>query len=239
MSRTGATLLSALAVFMIGATASASASAQRFIGHSCTKHAGSGVKYKTEANCLKQESPGSGEWEHVELASGTKVVGTGGVAKLKGEILNKEAIITCTKSTFVAEFEKGGASTGKAIFEECKVGNSTETFTNCTVIDITMSSTGQLVGSPVEEEIKKTPAAEDLATVEIKNKGEKSCAQKGGFPLAGTQKCKLPSGEALKVEHEIECLSGGSSLEFNGKKGATFEGTEKVKLESKEEWAAE
>jgi hypothetical protein len=239
MSRTGATLLSALAVFAVGTTASASASAQRFIGHSCTKLSGAGVKFKSESECLKQEGVGSGEWEHVELTNGTKAVGTIGVSKLKGEILSKEVIITCSKGTLTAEFEKGGASKGKAVFEECKIGNSKETFTGCGVLNISISSAGQLVGSPVEDELKPKSGAKDLAEIAVEPAGEASCADTGVYPLEGTQKCKLPSGETLKVEHEINCTPAGSSLEFNGKKGATFEGIEKVKLESKAEWAGE
>jgi hypothetical protein len=241
MSRVKFLMVLALATCAVTAVASSSALAFRFVERPCEARAIrlQGRLWLNRGECENFEpATETGTWQHKTAL--IIIEGTSGVSKLKGEILGAEALVTCNKDTFTGELEEGGASKGKVIFEECKVGNSKETFVNCEVPNIEFNFKDQLVGSakPYEDEFK--PASGELfVEIKIKNKGEKSCLQKGTFPVKGTQTCKLPGQETFSKEHEIKCETSGSKLEFNGKKGATYEGTDKVKSTSGVEWAVE
>jgi hypothetical protein len=232
MSRIRLIVLSLAAVTAIGAVASASASAHAFLD--CQKVAAGTGKW-TDSKC---SVAGTGEWETKEVASGTKAVGTSGVSKLKSKLLGAEILITCKKDAFKGELETAGASKGEVTFEECSASSSGSELTNCEVPNIKFKFTDQLVGTPVEDEFKPAVAGKPFVEIVINNKGAKTCLEKGTFPVEGTQKCELPSGGTFLAEHEIKCTPTGSSLKFNKTEEATFESTEKVKLESGGNWAA-
>jgi hypothetical protein len=222
-------LVSVVAMFVVGAFASASASAHTFL--TCLSR----EKGQWEDSlCSKASS--SGKWETSEVANATKVEGTSGISKLKGELLSAEILITCKKDIFKGELETGGKSKGEVTFEECSAGNSKETFTACEVPTIKFKFIDELVLEENTETKEKEIADEfkpasgtTFVTIVIKNKEGKSCTEKGEFPTKGTQICLLPQGTLFKVLHNIACEPRGSHLEFNSK-AATFESTESVVL---------
>jgi hypothetical protein len=240
MSRIRLILLSLAAITAIGAVTSASASAHRFIAPTCKEGTNAEAKkWGNEKKCIER-NPAAGEtgkWEHNEVLG--KVKGTSGVSKLKSMLLGAEILITCKKDTFSGELEAKGATKGEVTFEECSASSSGSELTNCEVPNIKFKFTDQLVGSPVEDEFKPAVAGKPFVEIVIKNKGAKICLEKGTFPVEGTQKCELPSGETFKTEHEIKCTPAGSSLKFNKTETATFESTDTVKLEAGGEWAVE
>jgi hypothetical protein len=220
----------------IGAAASTTASAVRFVENRCVEKTilSQGRHWETFTECQLQTTRDNlGRWQH-NTALGA-VAGTSAESELSGTIGEAEVIVKCKADTFTGELEEGGASKGKVIFEKCSVGNKKETFTKCEVPNIEFKFKDQLVGSPIEDEFKP---ASGTTFVEITIKGT-SCIIKGTYPVTGTQICKLPSGETFKVDHTIECTPAGSKLEFNKHPGATFKGSETVELTAQPEWAVE
>jgi|ERR1700733_11052983 len=234
MSRIRFILLSAVAVVVMSAFASATASAHRYV--ECLKaEAGKGT-YE-ESKCEKAKA--GGEWEKFEIAD-VKFTGTGGISKLKSSLLKAEIVITCNKAAYAGELEIAGAGKGEVTLEECSIGNGKEPFSNCEVPNIKFSLVGALVEnakSEIEEEFKPTSGTTfvDLA---IRNKGEKACAEKGTFPVKGTQMCEFSSGKIFNVTHEIACKPAGSHLSFDGEV-ATFESDRSIGTASNDAWAVE
>ncbi len=216
-----------------GAFASATASAHRFV--ECLKVAAGSKGAYEESKCEKEKA--GGEWEKYEI-TGTGS-GTGGVSRLRSEILKAEVIITCDKAIFNVELEKAGASKGEVDFEECSIGNTKETFVSCSVPNIKFKLAGQLVVEGEEVEIEFKPLmGETLVEIIIQNKGEKTCTLKGHYPVVGTQTCQFPGGRTFKMVHEISCLPSGSRLKFGGNV-ATFEGNRSIGTSANDNWAVE
>ena len=219
-------------MFVVGAFASASASALTHTFLTCL-NVGAGKGQWEDSACSKAKTGGG--WETSEVANGTKVEGTSGVSKLKSELLGAEILITCTKDVFKGELETKGASKGEVTFEGCSASSGGAELANCEVPNIKFKFLDQLVLEEVkagEFEVAdefKPAVAGPFVEIEIKNKGTKSCLQKGTFPVTGTQKCLLPEASIFKVLHKIDCKPVGSILEFN-KKPATFESLEEVEL---------
>ncbi len=236
MSRIRFILLGMAATVVLGAFASASASAHRFVD--CLKVAAGSKGIYEETKCEKAKA--GGEWEKYEIAN-QEVLGTGGLTKLKSELLGAELLITCKKETFSGLLEVGGASKGEITLEECSIGNKTETFKNCEVPNIKFKLTGHLITKEEETEVEFRGVEKEGAQfveIQIKNKGEKSCTQKGKFPIQGTQTCSFSNGPIFEPTHTIECTPSGSSLVFNGK-SATFEGSRSAGTTSNDSWAVE
>lgn len=162
--------------------------------------------------------------------------GASGVSKLKTKLLGEELVITCKKDALSGDLEAAGASSGEIDFEECGAGNSKEPFSSCEVPTIKSKIVDQLITheGTIEDEVKPA-TGETFVEIVLKNKGERTCLLKGSYPVKGTQTCKLPNGETSKVEHKIECRPTGSNLTFNDEP-ATYEGTEKIKLDSGKEF---
>ncbi len=234
MSRIRFILLSVMAVVVMSAIASATASAHRYV--ECLKaEAGKGT-YE-ESKCEKAKT--GGEWEKLEIAN-VKFTGTGGISKLKSSLLKAEILITCNKAVYAGELETAGAGKGEVTLEECSIGNGKEAFLNCEVPNINFKLRGILVESAkseIEEEFKPASGTTFVELV-IKNKGEKSCAEKGTFPVQGTQICEFSSGKIFNVTHEIACKPAGSHLAFDGEV-ATFESDRSIGTASNDAWAVE
>lgn len=234
MSRIRLILWSAAALAVMGAFASASASAHRYV--ECLKVAAGKEAYE-ENKCEKAKA--GGEWEKFEIAN-VGFAGTGNVSELKTELLKAEILITCKKAIYAGELETGGTGKGEVTLEECSMGNSKETFANCEVPNIKFKLLGVLVEnakSEVEEEFKPASGTTFFDLI-IKNKGEKACAEKGTFPVNGTQTCEFSNGKTFGVTHEIDCKPSGSHLTFDGE-AATFEGSRSIGTASNDSWAVE
>jgi hypothetical protein len=226
-------LAALVASIAVGAFASAAASAHRFVD--CLKVAAGSKGTYEESKCEKAKT--GGEWEKYEVA-GTGS-GTGGITKLKTELFKAEVIISCKKATFKVELEKEGASQGEVDFEECSIGNSKETFTSCAVPDIKFKLRGQLFAEGEEINIEFKPfTGEIFVEIVIQNKAEKTCIEKGHYPVAGTQACRFPEGRQFEVTHRIECVPSGSHMTFAGNP-ATFEGSRSIGTSANDSWAVE
>lgn len=211
MLRTRLFLVSALAVFAVGTANATMATAAEFV--------------------VEEEN----------VTNTVAVAGTSGVSTLKGKLGGEEIVVTCKKDALKGELEKAGKAKGETTLEECSVGNKKgEELSACEVPNMKSKPTEQLTETAgvVEDEFKPAAGATVLVEVEIKSKSGKTCLEKGKFPVEGTQKCKLPSGETAKVEHEFECTPSGSHLTFDHET-ATFEGTDKVQLASGQKWNVE
>jgi hypothetical protein len=198
--------LAALVALGVAMAATGSAAAHIYIFRPCSEtpitHR---FLWSTKTLCELQGPPNGGKFAHDPIIV-VIVIGKSGIAELKGELLGAEALVTCNKGTSTGELLENGASKGKLVYEECKIGNKKETFANCEVPNISVNVKDQLVGTEAEAEDEMKPASGEIfAEIVINNKGAKTCLEKGTFPVKGSQTCKLPSGESFKVEHEIEC----------------------------------
>jgi hypothetical protein len=232
MSRVKLTLLIAAAVVVAGAFASASASATTPVFSVCLKAGGSGTKYE-ESKCEKEKT--GGEWEVIAIKEALAINGTGGVAKLKGILLKAEILITCKKDKVTGEIEPAGKSKGETTFEGCEAGNSSGAFKNCAVPNIKFKFIDQLVENAkgeVEDEFK--PSGSIFVEIIIENKEEKVCAEKGKFPVGGTQNAELEQ-TGHKTSRSLTYKPSGSHLTFDGEP-ATFENTASVVLNNGDSW---
>ena len=232
MSRFKLIMMSVAAVALVGAFSSASAMAAPHF--STCLNVGSGKGQWEDSACSKAKSGGG--WETSAVSSSLEASGTGGVAKLKSELLSAEILITCNKNTITSAatfLETEGKSKGEVVFEECKVGNSKETFVNCEVPNIKFKYTDQLVLNSegiVQDEFKGVEKeGTQFVEISIKNKEAKSCTQKGTFPVTGTQLALLPEPHVFKRLHLLNFSTADSHLTFNGK-SATFEGNDEIEL---------
>jgi hypothetical protein len=203
-------LMSLLAVFAVGAVASASASA-------------------TVCEPLDKE----GEWTWCSAAKEitSPVEGTSGVSKLESEVGGKKLTIECTADTFKGTLEDpepsklDGASSGEIKFTGCSVVGVAK----CTVHEpIEFKFKDQLINKPPTKPEDEFKPNEGETFVEIKIEGAE-CAIKGTLKVKGTQKCNLDTTfETEQKEHELICTPAGSKLKL-GEKEAKFTSTEKVK----------
>jgi hypothetical protein len=227
-------LLGLIAVFAVSVTGATSASAHRYIGAPCEEvSVESASQWSTKALCEAepQKAPDKGKWRHKELANGTKVTGTSGVSKLATEISKKAITIVCNNDKFEGELEKEGKSKATITYENC----SLEGLAGCTVPNIEARVLDALVenAGKVEDKFSQVNSETPFAKVVIQ-----VCALKKTYNVTGEQTCELPKGTELLVVHEIACKTSGSNLKFETAP-ATYEGTAKVELVSKEKWAAE
>lgn len=237
MSRFKLIMMSVVAMFAVGAFASASASAITPVYLVCLEKAGSGKKFE-DRNCAK-ENGSTGKFELVEVSEFLGVNGTGGASTLKTTLLSAELIIKCTKSKFTGEIGPKGLSKGEVTYEGCAAFSSpTAELANCEVPNIKFKFIDQLVekSATVVEDEFKPESGSTFVEIEIKNKGTKSCIQKGKFPVTGTQNAEteLPSSGA-KLLRELTFKTSGSHLKFNGE-AATYEGKVSIDLNNDDSW---
>jgi hypothetical protein len=242
MSRFRLVMMSVVAVFAVGAFASASASAITPVFLVCLEKSGSGKKFE-ERNCSKES--GSGKFELVEVTENLKVNGTGGLSILKSTLLGAPIIIKCQTSKFTGEIGPKGLSTGEVTYEKCTAHTITkekeEELVNCEVPNINFLFVDQLVeksATEIEDEFKPKTGT-TFVNIVLKNKGEKSCTEKGTFPVTGTQNAEveLPSTGA-KLLRELTFKTSGSHLKFNTTEVATYEGKVSIDLNNDDSWGA-
>ena len=233
MTRVKSTLSIATAAVVVAAFVSATASATTPVFSVCAKGTGgSGTKYE-ESKCEKEKT--GGEWEVIAIKEALAMNGTGGVAKLKGILLKAEILITCKKDKVTGELEPTGKSKGETTFEGCEAGNSSGIFKNCAGPNIKFKFTDQLVENAkgeVEDEFK--PPGSIFVEVTIENKEEKACAEKGKFPVGGTQNAELEQ-TGYKTMKTFTYKPSGSHLTFDGEP-ATFENAASVALNNGDSW---
>lgn len=226
MKRVKLVSLGLVAMFVVGAMASASASAVTLKYATCT-NVGSGGHWKDSA-CTKAEA--NGAWDTVAVTSATAIEGTSGISKLKTEISSTKVVVICEKDTFVGKIEAEGKSKATITYEKCSLENETtkEKLGNCKVPNIEAKVKDQLIanGAVIEDEFTEEGAG-PFANVVIEGS---LCTLKGTYPVTGSQICKLPDGQKPAVEHPIECTAAGSKLKFNGSAAATYEGTSRVHI---------
>jgi len=166
-----------------------------------------------------------------ELLEGEKreVEGTSGTSLL----VAAELTVICTRDVFTGTIKGGGDSTATVKFTECSV----EAAPRCAVTEPIEFNVGDHLTS-FEEKIGDAFEPEAGGTfVTIKVTGGE-CSLAGKYEVKGKQQCGLgANAEREQEEHEIVCTPAGSELKF-GKKAATFEGTDKVKLKGGGNWSA-
>jgi|SRR5271166_461666 len=244
MSRIRLVLLSMLAVLALGAAASASASAQRFFGPTCSKEdAGSEppVKYDTIACNSKTKPLPEREFQFKEIASGTKVKGTSTVSTLSATISGSTLTIECETDKFKGTLGTKGASSGTTIeYKKCKVTGAFAS--TCTV-------PGTLTTNTLKDQLSSSGRIEDTfepettggTFIEIPVTGG-SCSIEHTYPIKGKQTCEVDStnaeAETLAATHKLICKTSGSALKL-GSNAATYEGNATIELEGGGNWATE
>ncbi len=223
------------ATAVVGALASASASAITPVFLVCLEKAGTGKKFK-DRNC-KEES-GTGKFELVEVTEFLKFTGTGGVSTLKSTLLGGEIILTCKKTLLSGEIGPKGLTKGELVYDECSIGNSKETFTNCEVPNIKFKFIDQLIENAkgeVEDEYKPEEGTV-LVEIEIKNKAGKTCSEKSKEPLTGTFNAEVEQpATGAKLLRELAFKPPGSHLKWDGEP-ATLEGKASLDLNNDDSW---
>lgn len=228
--------MSAVAMFAVGAFASTSALAITPVYLVCLEKAGSGKKFK-DRNC-KEES-GTGKFELVEVTENLAVNGTSGVSVLTSSLLKAEIKITCTKDKFTGTIGPKGLSKGEVTYEGCTAGNSSGEFKTCEVPNIKFKFIDQLVENATTKEVEdefKPETGSIFVEIVIKNKPEQSCAEKGTFPVEGTQNAEVEKPSlGAKLLRELTYKTSGSHLTFLKEK-ATYEGKVSIDLNNDDSW---
>jgi hypothetical protein len=171
---------------------------------------------------------GGGAAFKLESPKAAKLSGTSGKSVFKGTISGTSTTIECSKDSLSGELDETKDTLGTIELKECVVSAPS----GCTAKGFDLKFKGQLTGSSAEDELKpETGTSFGEVTIE-------GCSIAGTYKITGTQKCELASAETAKTTHEIVCKTTGSSLELDGA-AATFESTEEVELEGKENWFVE
>jgi hypothetical protein len=181
-----------LAVFAVGAVASASASAHEFLIEGKAVKAGEKVPFE-----IKTSS--SGYWHETE-----------------------NAILQCNNLKGKGNLEAGGASDDIVREDKfCKDTNNATTEANCEVV-VSTSWDGELGGvNPSEEKFFDDPEA-PFALVKVKNVAGKLCSYAPKTSeIRGTQYCTPVEPAVEKVEHAVNCAYS-SYTKLNGFEGASW-----------------
>ncbi len=228
-------LIGVVVMSVMSALASASASAITPVFLVCLEKSGSGRKFE-DRNCSKES--GSGKFELVEVTEFLQYTGTGGVSTLVSLLLKAEIRITCKRTLLIGEIGPKGLTKGELKYDECSVGNKTETFANCEVPNIDFTFIDQLIENSkgeVEDEYKPA-TGKVFVEIAIKNKEGKVCAEKGTFPVEGTQNAEVEQPSlGAKLLREWTFKASGSHLTFN-KEPATYESKASIDLNNDDSW---
>lgn len=169
------------------------------------------------------------------LTESKSAAGTGGTAEMVWHILKADVRIEC-KSTKVTDLLKtAGKSDNEITFESCKTPEQA----GCSVPNVKYHYEGTLAGvkGALSEEILPESGGSTLFELQIKNAGEKTCAEKGVYPVDGKAICALPGMETEAVEHEVACKPEGGELRINGEQ-FTMGYSDKLKLSTGQDWSA-
>lgn len=241
MSKVKLILLGMLAVLAVSAVASATAEAKETIGFwDCQPHENG---HWENSQCTKAGPPDDYETEEIRE---TKAEGTSQTSELAGKLLGISVLIRCEKDTFTATLKAGGASEGEVKFTGCRVLTENESVLKerpeCIVKEpIEFKFTDRLIETGKQafsDEFKGIlESGKTFVEITIENKGTEKCPVADTAKVTGTQTCPIPKAEEPLVTHEIVCTPTGSNLELGGKP-AKFTSTEKVKLDSGQDWGS-
>ena len=220
-----------LALFSVGAVASASASAE-------ICHSPDGDQAERTV-CLKNK-----EGVKKELEAPNKLEGTSATSVLTATVLGAKVKITCTSDKFVDEpgsFDR--ESKGTVTFKECAV---TEPEKNCKLpavekekIVAPFTNLLELASGSATKVIFTGAGEKELfAEITLENNGTENCAIKGTYKITGNtgSGCTFDSTiETFKLEHELTCVATGEALKLGGNT-ATFTTTAKIKSSTGEEF---
>jgi hypothetical protein len=168
-----------------------------------------------------------------------KLLGTGGLATLKGEVIATKTELDCKTDTFSGRPETGSL-TGKAKIEykECTIGKPAK----CEVRSVGQPGLGTIItkelnGSLLSDSLADFTPASGSIFVELEIVGS-GCTIASTTPqkVEGAQMCTFLAGiETPAEEHELKCLPSESALKF-ALKAATYEGSVLIHLEGKPLW---
>jgi hypothetical protein len=224
---------------LVGAFASASASAITPVYLLCLEKEGAGTRYAT-SSCSPEKSP-KGKFELVPVTEELGVNGTGGLSTLKTKLDGATLVITCSKSTFTGNIGPKGLSNGTVTYGGCKAFSPEGTeLVNCEVANIKFKFVDQLIENAkheIEDEFKPATGS-TFVEIELLNKGA-SCIQKGTYKVEGTQNAEVEQGPGAKLLRELTFKESGSHLTFGpSKEKATYEGKVSIDLNDDCNWGA-
>jgi hypothetical protein len=213
MSKIKVVLLGLFAVFALGATMAATASA--------ATHA-----FKIEGTEIAK---GVEETLEDDSFSG----------KMETTIAGLSISVQCEEDISTGTIGEGGKSKGSIEFKNCFVIETNKGkrvfLTSCTVTEpVKAKFTDQLIEHSVDE-YKGEGGEETFVELEIG-----VCAIKGKYKVKGSQLCAVPESEFEKVIHESICTPSGSKLKqrITEENGAQLFGVEQIKLKSAKNWSA-
>ena len=208
-------LLSLFAVSVVGALASASASADSCAGGT------------QSVFCFSNNTP-----IHTE-----KILGEGGLTLLAGKVGVTETRFDCTHDLLNATLRLLGLATGEFDFLGCTVEKPAGQ--GCTLGEgvhklISMQVHLQLSSGlmPATGLITGAGSGEELTSYTVAGA---SCSIAGTYKLTGLQTVEFPSGETSLVEHEIIAKKSGSKLKL-GTETLSLSSKAKVHLASGSSW---
>jgi hypothetical protein len=168
-----------------------------------------------------------------------RLLGSGGLSVLKGEVVGIKTTIDCKENTF-----KGQPETGSAI------GEGKITYTGCTVIapascevrskgltGLGTIETGEVRGLLLTDRLVDFHPSTGTVFVELEYIGG-SCFATAANPakIEGQQMCTFEAAILTPKElHELFCNAGESGVKFAGAK-VTYEGNGSVHFEGKPLW---
>lgn len=206
MSRIRLLLMGLLAVVVVGAVASASASA----AESCT----SGTTHFLFCN------------DNQEPLTGSSVLGTSGLALLTGHLAGAEAKFDCKSDDFKATLGALGTGTGLILFlncteekpAKCKLSSADEKEIDAKfAVQQNSVTLATFTGSGTGEEFV-------ALHVESVSETEK-CAVPGTYPVTGKQIANTPKGASSLVNQEIVATKANSILKIGTEPNAGFSST--------------
>ena len=216
MSRIKALMLGVLAVFAIGAIASASASAS--VWEECLEKEIVGTKY-TDNHCATESGTGTFGW--MPISKELKITSKGATQLLELQT-NPAIIITCKKVIDAGALKAGGEDeVNKLEYKECSIniagcavvkgstGDTNGTISVKSLIKtklLTLEISGKLL---VEDEFKPKNEAEEEVFVELEI-GKKENAKKEAEGACGVLPVKV------KVKGNTVAMVEGQNLSFEG-----------------------
>jgi hypothetical protein len=179
-----------------------------------------------------------------EIKEALELTASIGTMQWNVRLFKAKVMIECTSNKLLSDsIEPEGKSKAEVAFESCtfySIHSIKESLAaNCRisepikfkVIDLLIAGKGGLI----EDEIKPA-SGETLVEIAISNAPEKTCLEKGTFPLKGAYTASFGSeGEVLKKPHELVVTSTGSKLSFGGEP-ASFTYRTSVELKDLKSW---
>lgn len=219
-------------VAVVGVSAIASTSAMAALHYNVCEKVTAGTGQWNNSEC--SELGGAKSFATKAVTTVLEVKGTVGISKLKTTIASTKVVIICKTGKVVGEIEGEGKSKATITYENCELENETtkEILTGCPVPNIKAVVADRLTETSGLYEDEFIEEGKEFAKVVIEK-----CTLKGTFPVTGSQKCMIPSGQAYRLDALLDCEPAGSSLKFNGSTTATYEGSATLLLVDGNGWA--